>query len=251
MTIEEFKKLPQKDRTYVLKGEASPLAFMFNCRHSKGNELLYFDKEKQINRAIRYAKNQKSPFVDEQDDNFVLEHVVFTDGKLEVPKENPVLQLILSVLHPKLGSIYKELDFEQMAKDEISQMDIEDNARELASKLDHETAVSILRVHTTSNVDEMTVGEIKRDIRIFARLYPTEFIASIDDPDLKVLNVANRMLQQGKVVVKNGKDIHFSLLNNNRKIITIPFGETPVDALCKYLVTDKGIEVFNIMTKES
>lgn len=250
MTIKEFQELPQKDRTYVLTSESSPLSFMLSCRHSKGNELLYYDAEKKMNRAIRYAKNQKSPFVDEQDENFVLEHVTFTDGKLEVPKENPVLQLILSVLHKKNGIDYKELDFEQMAKDEIAQMDVEDKARDIARQLDIETAISILRVHTTARVDSMNSEEIRRDIRVFAKRYPTKFLEAQGDPQLRILSIANKMIDDGTVRIHNNKDVYFNLDTNKSKILTIPFGEDPVNSLCQYLLTEKGLQVYGLMKEK-
>ena len=48
--------------------------------------LLWFDEEKGENRALRYARNQKSPFEDEQDGNAIVEPVIFEDGFLRVPR---------------------------------------------------------------------------------------------------------------------------------------------------------------------
>ncbi len=51
-----------KDRTYILKNGMSPLTYKI-----RSTGMLYFDEAKGINREIRYAENQKSLFVDEQD----------------------------------------------------------------------------------------------------------------------------------------------------------------------------------------
>ena len=47
---------------------------------------MYFDERQELNRALRYARNQKSPFEDEQDGNAIVEPIVFEDGFLSVPK---------------------------------------------------------------------------------------------------------------------------------------------------------------------
>ena len=73
-------KLQLKDRIYILKTKTTPLSFMLASRNTGRHPLMHFDEEKQVNRALRYARNQKSPFEDEQDDNAILEPVVFEDG---------------------------------------------------------------------------------------------------------------------------------------------------------------------------
>ena len=50
---------------YVLKRKTPPLSFMLASRHTRRKPLLYFDGTS--NRPLRYARNQKSPFEDEQD----------------------------------------------------------------------------------------------------------------------------------------------------------------------------------------
>ena len=59
---------------------------MLNSRNTSSNPLMHWDGSQ--NRALRYAKNQKSPFEDEQDGQLVLEPIVFEDGSLVVPKTN-------------------------------------------------------------------------------------------------------------------------------------------------------------------
>ncbi len=65
-----------KDRVYVLKSDSTPLSFMLASRNTRRFPLMYFDEEKGVNRSLRYARNQKTPFEDEQDDNAILEPVV-------------------------------------------------------------------------------------------------------------------------------------------------------------------------------
>ena len=61
-----------KDRTYLLKGNMKPLTYTLQGKSRKRVPLVYFDEEKGYNRELRYATNQRSPFVDEQDANVLL-----------------------------------------------------------------------------------------------------------------------------------------------------------------------------------
>ena len=109
-------------KQYKLRRDIAPLCFMLNSNHNKRSPLLYFDEEQGINRPLRYARNQKSPFEDEQDGNAILEPVVFEDGFLMVDRTNQVLQEFLSY-HPGNGMIFEEIDD---AKDAAEELEIEE-----------------------------------------------------------------------------------------------------------------------------
>ena len=93
---------------------------MIPVRDSKRYRLLYFDEEKNTNRTLRYARNMKSPFEDEQSGTPIVEPVVFEDGMLHVPAKNPVLQEFLHY-HPMNGTIFEEVNY---AKDAAKEVDI-------------------------------------------------------------------------------------------------------------------------------
>ena len=112
------------DKVYKLTRNAAPLSFMLPTRHSRRFPLLYFDEVQGTNRTLRYARNQKSPFEDEQDGNIVMEPVIFEDGFLRVPKDNPVLQEFLHY-HPLNGKKFVEVNEEKDATDEVNQFKIQ------------------------------------------------------------------------------------------------------------------------------
>ena len=56
-----------KDRTYVLTNNRAPISWTIQTKHTARKPLLYFDEATGINKEIRYATNQRSLFVDEQD----------------------------------------------------------------------------------------------------------------------------------------------------------------------------------------
>jgi len=120
-------KFEIKDRTYRLLRGAAPLSFMLPVRNTRRAPLLYFDTEKGYNRALRYARNQKSPFEDEQDGNYIVEPVIFEDGMLRVPKENPILQMFL-YYHPLNGRKFEEVDVEKDASVELEKLNAEVDA---------------------------------------------------------------------------------------------------------------------------
>ena len=79
-----------KDRIYHLKGKKKPLSYSI-----KTSNLFWFDGEKGYEREIKYCQNQRTVFVDEMKGDQRLEHVVFRDGGLFVPKEKVTLQKFL------------------------------------------------------------------------------------------------------------------------------------------------------------
>ena len=80
-----------KAKAYRLTGNKAPLSYMLSSRHSTRSPLLYFDEEEGTNRPLRYSRNQKSPFEDEQDGNAILEPIVFEDGMLMVEKQSETI----------------------------------------------------------------------------------------------------------------------------------------------------------------
>ena len=97
------------DKSYKLTRDKAPLSYTIPSRNTKRSSLLYFDEETGQNRSMRYAKNQKTIFEDEQDGNVLLEPIIFEDGFLRVPKQNQILQKFLAH-HPGNGNDFIEVD---------------------------------------------------------------------------------------------------------------------------------------------
>ena len=110
-----MKKTQFVDKVYKLKKEAAPLSYMLPTRNTQRFPLLWFDEEKGVNRPLRYAKNQRSPFEDEQDGNAIVEPIIFEDGFLTVPRSNQVLQKFLHY-HPYNGKSFIEVNKEKYAE---------------------------------------------------------------------------------------------------------------------------------------
>jgi len=234
------------DKTYRLTKDKAPLSYTIPSRHTRRKSLLYFDDNTGVNRSLRYAKNQKSVFEDEQDGNVLLEPIVFEDGFLRVPKQNQILQEFLSY-HPANGKEFVEVDKEQDASEQVENLDLALEAQVVAKDLNIEMLETIARVVIGLNIEKLTSSELKRDVRIFAKRYPNEFMESINDPLLSLQNKCAKFFSEGLLVLKNKKDVYYNLKGNKNKLLTVPYGEDPLFILASFLQSDEGIEVLRIL----
>tara|TARA_R110000796_G_scaffold80932_3_gene178755 strand:+ start:70 stop:813 length:744 start_codon:yes stop_codon:yes gene_type:complete len=239
------KQTVLKDRTYRLIGVTAPLSYSLNTRNTRRKPLLHFDG--QSNRALRYASNQQSAFEDDQDGNAILEPVVFSRGMLNVSRTNPILQEFLS-LHPGNGLIFAEIDGEKDASVQVEDLDYELEAQIQARDLGIEMLETIGRVVLSLNVDKMSTSELKRDVRLYAKNDPQDFLDTLNDPMLKMQNLSSKLIDQKILILKNnGKDIYFNIKGNKTKVISVPFGQNAVYTLSSFFQTDDGIEVMTML----
>ena len=233
-----------RDRIYVLNNGTTPLTHKIQTRG-----LIWFDEKKGINREIRYATNQNSLFVDEQDDHVRLGHVFFEDGVLSVPKNQPQLQLLLSKYHPKANSMWVEIDHVKEAADEIEMLELEMEALSLVQTLDIEHLEAIMRTELGSAVSALSSKELKRDAYRFAKSNPSLFIEISEDEDIKLRNLANRAVESGILKLTDDNTV-FKFAANGKKIMTVPFDQHPYAALASYFKTDDGVDLMKSITKK-
>tara|TARA_Y100000004_G_scaffold40233_1_gene43488 strand:+ start:7347 stop:8114 length:768 start_codon:yes stop_codon:yes gene_type:complete len=237
-----------KDRFYYLTGNKNPLTFTIPSRHSRRYPLLWFDEEKGYNRELRYATNQRSPFVDEQDGQATLKHIIFTNGTLAVKKTDVVLQKFLA-LHPANGLLFAERDEVKEADHSVVNLEIELDAMNLARDLDIDFAEAVLRVEQGSKVSTMSSSEIKRDILVMARKNPIAFIDIVNDENIQLRNIGIKAVELGLLNMSEGGRA-FTWASNNRKLMNVPFDENPYSALAAWFKTDEGVEVLQSIQKK-
>jgi hypothetical protein len=238
-----------KDRNYFLLGDKSPITYTLKSRHTEKYPLLWFDEEKKEQRALRYATNQSSPFTDEQMGEVTLQHIMFKDGTLSVPKEYQALQKLLSLYHPDLNMRYAEFNPVAVAKDELIDLEVEIMALNAAKNMDLDHAEAILRVEVGSSVNELESKEIKRDILLFAKRDPKLFISLAKDDNIQLRNFGIKATEQGIIQLVN-KNRDFVWGANKKKLITVPFDENPYAALAAWFKTDEGVEVYKSIEKK-
>jgi len=240
-------KWEYKNRTYYLKGK-KPLTYTLPSRHSKRYSLVWFDPKKGYERELRYATNQKSIFVDEQEGTFTLKHIVFEDGALYVPKEKRNLQEFLSK-HPHSNLIFEEYDQIVEAEDQYDYLELEITAMNTAYEMDVDKAEAILRIEVGSSVTTMSSKELKRDLLLFAKKNPKLLLELANDENVELRNFAIKATEANIIEIANdGRTVKWK--SNGKKLMTAPFEENAYSALSAWFKTDEGLEVYKSIQKK-
>jgi len=233
-----------KNKAYRLTRENAPLSLILASRHTQRFPLLWFDEETGVNKPLRYARNQKSPFQDEQDDTAILEPIVFENGFLSVPKNNQVLQRFLE-LHPGNGRIFVEVNKEKEAAEKNAALDLEVDALIEARGLSVEQIENVTRVLFQKDPTRYSIEELKREILIFAKTAPKDFLNMIKDPALKLNAVIQSFFDKKLLTLRNNKkEIWYNTSSNKKKLMNVPYGEDPLFMAASFFESDDGIEMF-------
>jgi hypothetical protein len=232
-----------KDRIYKLKGNKKPLS-----RSIKSANIHWFDEEKGYERELKYCQNQRTVFVDEMKGDQRLEHVVFRNGMLIIPKEKTVLQKLLSLYHPDKDVMFYEEKPVANAIGEIAWLEMEIEALNAAQSIDIDMAEAIMRVEVGSKVSDMSSKELRRDLLLYAKRNPELFLELVNDENVVLRNFGIRATEMG--ILKLSSDQRtFNWGSNDRKLMTVPFDEHPYSALAAWFKTDEGMEVYSNIEK--
>ena len=238
-----------KDRTYVIRGDKNPLTYTIKSRHTEKYPLLYFDPVKKEQRALRFATNQSSPFVDEQKGEVTLKHIVFRDGALTVPKQEQALQKLLSLYHPDKDKRYKELMPVKEAEDEAGIIEWEIDALIMAREMEIDQAEGIMRTEMGSIVDQLSSKELKRDLLKFAKEQPHLFIELAKDDNVQLRNFGIKATEAGLLHLSQDQR-GFKSGATKKKLFSVPFDENPYSALAAWFKTDEGVEMYKALSKK-
>ena len=232
-----------KDRTYYLAENRSPLSYKL-----KTTNIYYFDEEKGYERELKYTSNQRTPFVDEFVGDGRLEHVIFRNGALTVPKSKTVLQKMLSLYHPQKGVVFHEIMPQKEAASELDFLEFQVEALGIAKELDIDTAEAVMRVELGSKVSKMSSKELRRDLLLFARSNPGLFLELTTDENVTLRNFGIKAVEFG--IIKLSQDQRtFLWASNDRRLMTVPYNEHPYSALAAWFKTDEGLEVYKSIEK--
>ena len=243
----EYKTLEDgweiKDRIYKLKGNKKPLS-----RSIRSANIHWFDEEKGYERELKYCQNQRTVFVDEMKGDQRLEHIVFRNGMVIIPKEKTVLQKLLSLYHPDRDVMFYEEKPVANAIGEIAWLEMEIEALNAAQSIDIDMAEAIMRVEVGSKVSDMSSKELKRDLLLYAKRNPELFLELVNDENVVLRNFGIRATEMG--IIKLSADQRtFNWGSNDRKLCTVPFDEHPYSALAAWFKTDEGMEIYSNIEK--
>ena len=236
-----------KDKLYELVGSNTPVINRIPSRHTRKNPLLWFDEEKGHNRELRYATNQKSPFVDEQKGVATLGHIAFRNGKLHVEGKQQNLIKFLDI-HPMNGRIFKEHNKVEIAEDELDYLNFKVEAMKYAKEMEIDQAEAVLRVEVGSEVSKMTSKEIRRDLIIMAEKNPKLFLDLVTDDNIMLRNIGIKAVEANIIELTPDNRV-FKWVSNGRKLFEVPMDEHPYSALAAWFKTDEGMKVFASVEK--
>lgn len=235
------------DKVYKLKRNAAPLTYMLPSRNSRRFPLLWFDEDLSINKPLRYAVNQKTPFEDEQDGNAIVEPIIFEDGFLRVPRTNPVLQQFL-FYHPQRDKVFIEVDNEKDASVQVEKLNMEVDALIEARQLSLDQVETVGRVLFGKDISKVTTPELRRDILVYAKRDPKGFMNLLNDPMLKLQAKVQLFFDKGFLAFRNKqKDVFYNTDTNKKKMLTVPYGEDPMYIVASFLKSDDGIESLKLL----
>lgn len=240
-----------KDRNYKLLIAKPPLSYTIATRNTDVVPLMWFDEEKQTQRALRYAINYPTPFEDEQKDNAIVPMVEFIDGGLFVPKENTALQKLLAI-HPHDGIVFAEVDVENDAQSEIDKVEMEIEAMNTAKNLSVSQQEGMCRVIFGKNPDTLTSAVLKREILRYAQKNPQEFLRYYSDPEISYESQIRGYFDKKLLGFRNGqKDVYFNTSGNKSRMLVVPQGHNPFKVVGDYLRTDDGLTHLKALEAES
>jgi len=232
-----------KDRMYYLRKGLKPLTYSL-----KSSNIHYFDEEKGYERELKLTSNQRTPFVDEFKGDARMEHIIFRNGVLAVPKNKVTLQKLLSLYHPHRNMMFYEYKAEEIAIDEVEFLELEINALNAAQALDIDMAEAVMRVEVGSKVSEMSSKELKRDLLLYAKRNPALFLDLVNDENVMLRNFGIKATEMG--ILKLSSDQRtFTWGSNDRKLMNVPFDEHPYSALAAWFKTDEGMEIYSNIEK--
>ena len=232
-----------KDRMYYLTHNRSPLTYLI-----RGSNIFWFDEEKGYERELKYTSNQRTSFVDEMKGEQRLEHIIFENGGLFVPKNKTVLQKLLSLYHPHRDNLFYEHKPAEVAEQQIDILELEVDALMMARDVDIDVAEAIMRVEKGSEVSKMSSKEVKRDLLLFAKSNPVLFLELASDDNVMLRNFVIKAVEAGILKLsENQRD--FLWASTSRKLFTVPFEEHPYTALAAWFKTDEGMEIYSNIEK--
>ena len=234
-----------KDRNYYLSSLASPLSYSI-----KSADIYYFDEEMGYERELKYTSNQKTPFVDEfpEGSQARLEHIVFRNGKLHVPRNKQTLQKLLSLYHPHKGRLFKEHEPIKQAETQLDWLEFEVAAMNAANNLDIDMMEAVMRVELGNSVSKMSSKELKRDLLLFAKKKPKLFLELVTDENIELRNMGIKACE-AHIIEMSQDQRTFTWKSTGRKLMTVPFEENPYNALAAWFKTDEGVEIYSQIEK--
>lgn len=239
-----------KGKVYQLINGKQPLSFYLQNKDKPQKRLLYYDEKKGYERALRYARNHASPFVDDQKGEVIVENIFFVKGNLNVPDYNKSLQRFLDI-HPDNGRVFEEVNPNAEAEAIISyeEMEIEARSEALRISRNDDQLLKVARVlFPGQHVGLDNVNLVKAALLNAAKDDPKNFMRTINNPLLADKADVNQYFRLKFLMTKNqDREIFWNLKESKKRLMVVPEGITKEDALASFLSSKEGSEAKAIL----
>ena len=168
---------------------------------------------------------------------------------LFVNRENQVLQQFLHY-HPGNGMLFQEINKGKDAAEELELVELILDAQILAKNLSTVKLLSVSRILIGNTVNKLTIPELKRDMLLYAKNHPEDFMDVVNDPLLELQNDVHLFFENNYIDFRNNKkDVYYNLPANKKKMLTIPFDTDPYFTVASFMQSDEGLEVYKHLSK--
>ena len=104
------------------------------------------------------------------------------------------------------------------------------------------------RILFNVDVSKVSTAELKRDVLIYARNEPENFLEVLSDPELDLQAKVAIFFEKGLLGFRNKqKDVYFNTSSNKKRMLTIPYNEDPYYVVTSYLQSDDGIDALKML----
>jgi len=206
------------------------------------SETTVYDKASGRVRQIRYCPGEPSIYKDEQSSNSRRSHVVFRDGMLVVPENQPNLAEFMLV-HPDNqangGGLFRLVDNTRNSEQEVENEFLTHDAVALVRTKDSDEILAVA-VALGVNIEQKMI-EIRRELLREAKANPKAFIEMFDDPRVKTRSA---IIQAIDFQILAAKPDGVYWFDSGRLIISVPAGQDPTDIMVRFCLTEKGAIVY-------
>ena len=135
-----------------------------------------------------------------------------------------------------------------LIQEDIDILNIEVDALVKAKELTIGQVEIVSRVLFGTDPDKVSTAELKRDVLVYARNQPQNFLEVLSDPELTHTSKVKTFFKKGLLSFRNNqKDVYFNTPSNKKRMLVVPFGEDPYYVVASYLKSERGIESLKML----
>jgi len=148
-------------------------------------------------------------------------------------------------LDPRKDSVWEKRERDRRSTEDFSR-EIEINwDTSIGGKL---YSTELTRVMFGKDPSTISTAELKRDILVYAKTDPREFLNILNDPELQ-FQAKVRLFFESKLLVlrNNDKEVWFNTTTKKTKMLGVPYGESPYEITAQHLQSDEGMDSLKML----